>query len=298
MVIVAASIKALRPKQWAKNVLLLAPLVFSSAFLTSPSSLVSAIVAVASFSLLASAGYILNDYLDREADRQHPKKQHRPIASGALPEGLALIEMVAILAAGVGLAWWISWEFLLIGLVYLAGTMFYSWVLKHVVILDVMVLASFYLIRVMAGAIAIQVQMSAWLFLCTAFLALFLGFHKRRAELVHRGDQSSSRKSLRRYNVRMLDQYLGIATTGVVLSYALYTVQGAATSWMTLTIPLVLFGVFRYIWLVEHRGEGEAPDETLIRDVPILLTGMLYGAMAVAILYAHANQWLPELFLR
>lgn len=292
----AAALKALRPKQWAKNVLILAPLVFSSVYLDNPWKAVEALLAVASFSLLASSGYLLNDYLDREADRKHPKKKKRPIASGALPEAVALVEMLIVLAVGASLAWWLSPAFLAVGIAYLVTTMLYSFWLKHVVILDVMILSSFYLLRVIAGAAAIEVQVSEWLFLCTAFLALFIGFHKRRAELVQLGSTGSTRKILEQYSLPMLDQFQAIVTGAVVLCYALYTALGSATPWMTLTIPFVLYGIFRYIWLVDQKGEGDAPDETLIKDGPILVTGLLYGITVVFLLVAHGNGWLPDIF--
>lgn len=293
-----AGLKALRPKQWAKNVLILAPVVFSSIYLTEPWRLLDAALAVLAFSLLASSGYLLNDYLDREADRKHPRKCKRPIASGALPEGVAIVEMIVVLLIGAGIAFFVSPVFLVVGLAYLATTMLYSFVLKHIVILDVMVLSSFYLLRVVAGAAAIEVRVSAWLFLCTAFLALFIGLHKRRAELVQLGDGGGTRKILRLYSLPMLDQFQAIVTGAVVLCYALYTVLGSATPWMTLTIPFVLYGIFRYIWLVDQRGEGDAPDETLIKDAPILVTGLLYGMTAVGLLIADSFAVLPDIFPR
>ncbi|MFK7930290.1 MAG: decaprenyl-phosphate phosphoribosyltransferase [Myxococcota bacterium] len=294
--VAVAAVRALRPKQWAKNVMILAPLVFSSVYLTDPFKMVEAFLAVASFSLLASSGYLLNDYLDRAADRQHPKKKKRPIASGALPESVALVEMVVVLACGAALAWYLSPTFLAVGLAYLVTTMLYSFFLKHIVILDVMILSSFYLLRVIAGAAAIEVRVSEWLFLCTAFLALFIGFHKRRAELVQLGTAGSTRKILQQYSLPMLDQYQAIVTGAVVLCYALYTALGSATPWMTLTIPFVLYGIFRYVWLVDQKGEGDAPDETLIKDGPILVTGVLYGLTVVGLLVAHGNGWLPDIF--
>ncbi len=289
-----AAFKAMRVRQWAKNVLLLAPLVFSVSFLD-PERLGLAGAATLSFSLLASSGYLLNDYLDRHADAKHPKKRLRPIASGALPPVWALLDMVGLLTIGLALAWWISPAFFAIGVAYLALTNAYSFWLKHVVIIDVMVLASFYLLRVVAGAVAIEVRVSEWLFLCTGFLALFLGFHKRRAELVQHGAEGT-RRILQLYSLPMLDQFQAITTGAVVLCYALYTALGSSTPWMTLTIPFVLFGIFRYIWLVDQRGEGGAPDETLLRDPPILAAGVLFGVTAVLVLLAHESGWLPEAF--
>jgi 4-hydroxybenzoate polyprenyltransferase len=292
--IAVAGFRALRVRQWAKNVLIFAPLVFSLSFLR-VDRVALVLVAVLAFSLLASSGYVLNDYLDREADARHPRKRSRPIASGALPPWVALVELAGLVTLGLGLAWSVSPGFFGICVGYLALTNAYSLWLKHVVILDVMVLSAFYLLRVVAGAVAIEVQVSEWLFLCTGFLALFLGFHKRRAELVQHG-QEGTRKILDLYSLPMLDQFQAITTGSVVLCYALYTALGSATPWMTLTIPFVLYGIFRYIWLVDQRGEGGAPDETLLRDPPILAAGVMFGLTAIAVLLAHDAGWLPAAF--
>jgi 4-hydroxybenzoate polyprenyltransferase len=288
-----AAVKQLRPKQWAKNALLFAALVFSGEFLV-VESVASAVAGFGAFSLIASAGYVFNDYLDREADRKHPKKRTRPIASGALPERLALVELVVVLAAGVALAWWVGTLFLAVALLYLATTLSYSWVFKHLVILDVMFLASGFVWRVVAGALAIQVHVSAWLFLCTAFLALFLGFNKRRAELRELGGRAGTRKNLVEYNDRMLQEFQAIVTANTVLSYSLYAVLGAPSAWMVLTVPFVLYVVFRYIYLVEQKGEGGAPDETLLRDAPILACTAMYGLVAMAVIVGDRWDLLPE----
>ena len=292
--IAGGALKVMRVRQWAKNVLILAPLVFSMSFLE-PARVVEAALAVLAFSLLASSGYVLNDLLDRKADARHPKKRHRPIASGALPPSIALGQIVALVGLGLGLAWWVSPTFFAIGLAYLILTNAYSFFLKHVVIIDVMILATFYLPRVVAGAVAIEVQVSEWLFLCTGFLALFLGFHKRRAELIQHGEQGT-RRILDLYSLPMLDQFQAITTGSVVLCYALYTALGSQTPWMTLTIPFVLYGIFRYIWLVDQRGEGGAPDETLLRDPPILAAGVLFGLTAIGVLLADQAGLLPAAF--
>lgn len=284
--VLVAALKQLRPKQWTKNVFLFAALVFSGEFLV-PESLVNAFAGFVAFCLIASSGYILNDYLDRDADRKHPKKKFRPIASGALPEGVALAEMAVVLGLGVALAWWIGTFFLVIALVYLVTTLSYSFYFKHLVILDVMFLASGFVWRVVAGALAIKVAVSAWLFLCTAFLALFLGFNKRRGELRELGDAAGTRKNLVEYNARMLEEFQSIVTANVVLSYALYAVLGAPTPWMVATVPFVLYGIFRYIYLVEQKGEGGAPDETLLKDRPIQVAVVLYGITAMSVILAE-----------
>lgn len=290
--VVRAAIAQLRPKQWTKNVFVLAALVFSQEFLN-PDAIGRAVLGFIAFSLLASSGYVLNDYLDREADRKHPRKKHRPIASGALPVPVAIAEMVGVLALGLALSAWLGWPFLASAVLYLITTLSYSFYFKHIVILDVMMLAMCYVWRVVGGAAAIQVEVSAWLFLCTAFVALFFGFNKRRAELNKLGDKAGTRRNLVEYNSRMLEEFQSIVTGNTVLSYSLYAVLGP-TPWMSLTIPFVLYAIFRYIYLVEQKGEGGAPDETLLQDRPILASCVLYGVTAVSVMYAQHMGWLAE----
>ncbi len=293
--VAVAAVKQLRPKQWAKNVFLFAAIVFSRRFLD-PVAVVQVLVGFASFSLLSSSGYVLNDFLDREADRRHPTKRFRPIASGALPVPAAVVLMVGALLGGLGAAWWLGAPFFAVAVVYLLTTQSYSFYFKHKVVLDVMFLASGFVWRAIAGALAIGVTVSPWLFLCTAFVALFLGFNKRRAELLALGGDGATREILRKYNPQMLEQFQAMVSGATVLCYALYTVHGP-TPWMTVTIPFVLYGIFRYIYLVEKEGEGGAPDETLLRDWPILVNGLLYVVVAAAVLLLHDAGWLPRLVL-
>ena len=293
--IARAAVKQLRPKQWAKNVFLFAAIVFSRKFLD-PEAVFQVLVGFASFSLLSSSGYVLNDYLDREADRKHPKKKFRPIASGALPIPVAAGLLVACLVGGFLLASTLGTSFLGIALLYLATTQSYSFYFKHKVILDVMFLASGFVWRAVAGALAIGVHVSPWLFLCTAFISLFLGFNKRRAELLQIGEGKGTRKILAMYSPQMLEQFEVVVSGATVLCYALYTVQGP-TPWLTLTIPYVLYGIFRYMYLVDRKGEGGAPDETLLRDWPILVTGVLYVLTAAGVLLADDAGMLPQLLL-
>lgn len=277
-----AVIKALRIKQWAKNGLLFAALLFSGEFTSQP-KIVLAVLGFFAFSLVASAGYIFNDTLDREADRKHPKKRHRPIASGALPVPAAIVELVIVGGAGVALAWSINPWFLAITLLYLAETLTYSFLLKHVVIIDVMMIASGFVLRAIAGALAIGVDVSPWFFLCSAFLALFIGFNKRRAELDALGTEAGTRKNLQEYTPALLREFQAIVTANVVVTYSLYTILGDRP-WMMVTIPFVLYFVFRYIYLVEVKGAGGAPEDTLLGDVPIILTTAAYVISVMAIL--------------
>lgn len=285
-----AAAQQLRPRQWAKNVFLVAALLFSRAFIGpgAPEAIARVAIGVAAFSLVSSAGYALNDLLDREADRRHPRKRHRPIASGRLPVPVAIGLILGLVVAGFGLAALLGPAFAAVTAAYLATTLSYSWYFKHVVILDVMFLAAGFVWRAIAGAVAIDVAVSPWLFLCTAFLSLFLGFNKRRGELLLVGDQSGTRRNLADYSPQMLEQFQAIVTGNVVLSYALYAVLGSHP-WMAVTIPYVLYGIFRYVYLIDQEGAGGAPDETLLSDRPILLTGLLYALTAAAVLV-----WAPS----
>lgn len=280
-----AALQALRPKQWAKNVFLLAAIVFSMRFDELGLWLQTGL-GFAAFSLVSSAGYIFNDSRDMEADRLHPRKRHRPIAAGRLPLGLARVQMVAVFLGGLGIAYAVSPSFLLVVILYFITTMSYSAWFKHIVILDVMFLASGFLWRAAAGAVAIDVAISPWLLTCTGFLALFFGFNKRRGELTEVADAKSgvTRRNLKQYTPELVVEFQAITTTGTIISYALYCVLASPTEWLLLTMPHVLYGIFRYIYLVAAMGEGGAPDETLLRDRPMLLAGALYAVTVAAIL--------------
>jgi 4-hydroxybenzoate polyprenyltransferase len=284
-------VKALRPKQWTKNGLVFAALIFAYQF-DELGSWILALGAFAAFCLVSSMGYLVNDIRDREADAQHPTKCRRPIASGALPMRWAIGEAIAAGALGLFTAAVLGWEFLLVTVLYFATTMSYSFFFKHVVILDVMMITVGFLWRAVAGAVVIDVHISPWLLLCAAFLALFLGFNKRRGEiaLITEDDQdpdteelAAVRPSLASYRPSMIAEFQSITSSGTVISYALYTVLGSPTPWLMVTMPFVLYGVFRYIYLVD-RGDGAAPDEILVRDKHILLTVVLYGITALLVL--------------
>ncbi len=281
----AAAVLALRPKQWSKNGLLLAALLFSFEF-TNPSSVLHTAWGVACFCLISSTGYLFNDIRDREADARHPKKRHRPIASGALPVSAAYVEMVLVFAIGTAGAFLLSPSFGAVAMLYFASTMSYTLYFKHIVIMDIMMIAAGFLWRAAAGAVAIGVSISPWLLLCTAFLALFFGFNKRRGEIVLLGAEKArtTRKNLRHYSLPLLDEFQAITTSGTIISYALYTVLGSPTPWMLITLPHVLYVIFRYIYLVQIRSEGDAPDETLTKDGPILLTALLFGLTTILVL--------------
>lgn len=279
-----AALSALRPKQWSKNGILIAALIFSQRFREIQPWLQFA-QAFCAFCLLSSSGYIFNDIRDRQADRLHPKKRLRPIASGRLPVGLAWAEAGAALLVGAVIAGALSPAFLAVSLLYLVSTLSYSLYFKQHVILDVMFISAGFLWRAAAGAVAIDVSISPWLLTCTAFLSLFLGFNKRRGELMLLEDGASGhRKNLSEYSEALVIEFQAITTSGTIISYALYTVLASPTPWLLLTLPHVLYGIFRYIYLVSVRGETGAPDEILLKDRGILLTCVFYVLTAVAVL--------------
>ncbi len=290
-------IKALRPKQWTKNGLVFAALIFAYEF-DNPEAWILAAGAFAAFCLVSSMGYVVNDIRDREVDARHPRKCKRPIASGALPVPWAIGLAAVAGTLGLFLAAILGWEMLLVTVLYFTTTMTYSFFFKHVVILDVMMITVGFLWRAVAGAVVIDVHISPWLLLCAAFLALFLGFNKRRGEIALIMDDDEEpdteelaavRPSLASYRPSMIQEFQSITSSGTVISYALYTVLGSPTPWLMLTMPFVLYGVFRYIYLVD-RGDGAAPDEILVRDKHILLTVVLYGLTALLVLIFAPKQ--------
>jgi 4-hydroxybenzoate polyprenyltransferase len=279
----------MRPRQWVKNIFVFAALVFGQR-ITDPVSVARSGAAFVIFCLLASAVYLINDISDREFDRQHPVKRHRPIASGALPVPMAGF-VAALLAAGaLAGALALGPEFAGVALLYFVMNVAYSLGLKNVVILDVILISAGFLIRAWAGAVAIGVGMSHWLVLCTGMLSLFLGFVKRRQEIATLGPDGEQRRILREYSMPFLDQMIGIVTASTVLSYALYALsdevaQKLDTQWMGLTIPFVLYGIFRYLYLAYRRGFGENPSALVVSDVPLVATILLWAATVLVALY-------------
>lgn len=271
-----AALKALRPKQWTKNGVLLVPLIFAkSAF--DVALVMKAFVSVAAFSLLASGVYVANDWVDREKDRLHPEKRKRPIAAGHLGAGSAVALVLLCWAGAAALGWWLGTGFLGVVGGYLLLQVLYTGGLKHMVLLDVMAIALGFILRVVAGAVAIDVNVSNWLFLCTLLGAVFLGFAKRRAELSSLEEAASHRANLAEYTVPMLDQMMSISAACTVLAYGLYsvspeTVAHVGSDRLKFTVPCVLFGVFRYLFLVHKRGQGGAPEKVLLGDFPIQAT--------------------------
>jgi 4-hydroxybenzoate polyprenyltransferase len=280
----------MRPKQWAKNLLLFIALIFDQQLTNWPAFL-RIFAGFILFSLLSSVVYIVNDLTDLEADRQHPQKRLRPIPAGKLPPRTALAAAIVLLLV-VGVASiWLSGKFALICLIYLLLNMAYSKWLKHIPILDVMVLASFYVLRVVAGVVLIIVaRFSPWLYVFTTFMALYLGIGKRRAELALLAESANShRKVLEGYTIPLLDQLTIIVSSSAIITYSLYTFSAPnlpANHTMMLTIPFVIFGVFRYLYLVQVEQCGGAPEEVLFTDRALQVCIVLWGLVVLIVFYA------------
>lgn len=285
-----AVVRALRPRQWTKNGVLFAPLLFAKSVFRE-GLFVRSVVAVVAFSLLASGVYLLNDWFDRDKDRLHPEKRFRPVAAGQL--GLpSVIALVAVCwAAAFAGALYLGPSFITVVAAYLLMQVAYTLVLKHLVILDVMVIALGFIMRVVAGAVAINVEVSNWLFLCTLLFATFLGLAKRRAEISELADDAAAhRTNLQHYSVPLLDQMMSIAAACTILAYGLYTVsketvEHVGTDRLKLTVPCVVYGVFRYLYLVHQKGAGGAPEKVLLSDPPLIICIAVYVAVAGWALY-------------
>jgi len=281
---------SLRPSQWTKNLLVFAALVFAVK-LFDPPSVVAAVEAFAIFCVLSGVVYLVNDVADRESDRRHPTKRHRPIASGALPIGTAASAAAVLAGASLAAAFWLNWRFGAVAIAYLLLQALYSGLLKHIVIVDVLTLATGFVLRAVAGAVAIDVVVSPWLFVCTILAALFMALAKRRHELVLLGDGAvSHRPILGEYTPYLLDQMIVVVAASTLIAYAFYTMSAETvakfgTEWLGLTIPFPLYGIFRYLYLVHQREGGGSPSDLLLNDRPLLACIVLWTATAVLIIY-------------
>ena len=291
-----ALLRTLRPTQWAKNVFVLAPL-FLSQKLDEPEAVKGSLLAFFAFCLASSAVYIINDIRDREEDRQHPAKRNRPIAAGELSVGLAMVTALLLLVATGAIGIRLGTTFIAIVSAYLALNFLYSTWLKRIVILDVMILSMGFVLRVAGGAAAIRVEISAWLFLCTIFVALFLAFSKRRHELVlMEANAANQRQVLEHYSPTFLDQMINVVTASTVISYALYatapeTVEKIGTNNMVLTVPFVLFGIFRYLYLMYQTTDEKSPTDALLQDVPFMINVGVWGVMVLWIVYGGGGSF-------
>ncbi|MGD0004364.1 MAG: decaprenyl-phosphate phosphoribosyltransferase [Anaerolineaceae bacterium] len=285
-------LKTMRPRQWPKNAFVLAALVFDRQLAHLP-ALFKSLEGLFIFCLISSTVYIINDIADVEADRQHPTKRNRPIASGKLSVKFAIIATVIILLICFPIAFFLSDEFALVVLVYFLINLAYSTLLKHVPLIDVLIIAAGFVLRVAAGVSLIHVErFSPWLYVVTTLFALYVGFGKRRAELALLTDGANAhRRVLEGYSLPFLDQLITIVSSTTIIAYSLYTFSAPnlpTNHVMMLTIPFVLYGVFRYLYLIQIKNEGGAPEELLLTDRPLQLTIGLWG---IAVLLVFYIQW-------
>lgn len=289
---IRAIVQQIRMRQWTKNLVLFAGVIFAHEFLDRQ-ELGRAVVGFLSFCLLASAIYILNDLIDLEMDRVHPKKRTRPLASGRITTSFAVVLMLLVLAGGAACAISLGRRFYPVAGGYLLLNVLYTLVLKRIVMVDVLAISIGFVLRAVGGValLAESVDLSPWLLLCTFFLALFLAVGKRRHERVLlQGQAEQHRKTLGEYPPELVDQLIPVVTAATVISYAIYTVSPTTVervggSELVYTVPLVVFGVFRYLYLVFRRMQGGAPSEILLTDPPMLINVLLWLSLVVWILY-------------
>lgn len=284
---------SLRPGQWTKNLVIFAGLLFGRR-LFDADAVLAAVAAFVVFCILSGVVYLVNDVADRETDRLHPLKAHRPIASGALPVRVAVVSAVALGATALFAAYRIGWPFTLVAAGYLTLQIAYSGPLKHIVIIDVLTIAIGFVLRAVGGAVAVNVEISHWLLVCTILLALFIALAKRRHEIVLlAAGASGHRPILGEYSAYLLDQMISVVTASTLIAYVFYTispetVQKFGTQWLGLTIPFPLYGIFRYLYLVHQRDGGGSPADLLLTDRPLLACVALWALAVALIIYRAA----------
>jgi 4-hydroxybenzoate polyprenyltransferase len=281
---------SLRPHQWTKNVVVLAALIFAERLYHVPSVLMAGGAFVV-FCVLSGAVYLVNDLADLEGDRRHPVKRMRPLPSGALSPSVANAASVALAGVGIAASFAIGGKFAAVAVLYFGAMMAYSLALKNIVVVDVLVVAMGFVLRALAGAVAIGVAFSHWLLICTLLFALFLALAKRRQELtLLAGGAAEHRRILGEYSPYLLDQMIAVVTASTVVSYALYTlapetISRLGTDRLVWTLPFVLYGILRYLYLVHQKEDGGDPTTVLLNDRPILVTVALWAATVVALIY-------------
>jgi len=284
-------LRLMRPSHWLKNFFVFIPLIYARA-LFNPPQLLDSVIAFAAFCLASSGIYVMNDVVDRQADGEHPEKRNRPIASGRISIRSASVQSALLFAAAALLMALLPWRAsVLLGL-YIVLNVGYSFGLKHVILLDIFIIATGFMLRVLVGGYAIDVPISRWLVICTMFLALFLGVAKRRSEInnVKRG---ASRKVLDDYTPELVRTIMIVSVTGSIMSYTLYTmsdhvVENFGTENLIYTVPIVMFGLFRYLYLDETRQTAENPVAVVARDPSLLLTGLAWVLVSLMVIYTAA----------
>ena len=279
----------MRPSHWVKNLVVFAAIVFAQEY-TDPQKVLMVVIAFAAFCFGTSTVYIINDIFDRENDKKHPVKSLRPIASGKVTIPAAITTSIISLILSIGLAACANLSTVVTVVAYIILNLAYSAFLKHFVIIDVMSIAAGFVLRGAAGGFAIDVPISPWLLVCTILLALFLGFGKRRHELALLDDEAiSHRKSLADYSIPFLDQMISVVTASTVVAYAFYTLSPEVenkfgTHWLSATIPFVIYGIFRYLYLIFHKGTGGNPTKLMLTDTPLLLCVMFWLVTVLIVL--------------
>ena len=285
----SALIKTMRPRQWPKNIFVFAPLVFDKQLLI-PNAFLRTAAGFVLFCMISSAVYIFNDLTDIEADREHPVKKNRPIPSGKLPLGTAWAAGILLVSVAIIVGYLLSPPFAMVVAAYFLLNLAYSKWLKHILILDVLILAACFVLRVGAGVTMIHVErFSPWLYVVMTLLALYLGFGKRRAELaLLSNDAGSHRKVFDNYTIPLLDQYIMIVSGTTIVAYSFYTFSAPnvpANHTMMLTIPFVVYAIFRYLYLVQIKHAGGAPEEILLSDRPLQIALVLWALVVLAVFY-------------
>jgi 4-hydroxybenzoate polyprenyltransferase len=281
-------LKTMRPKQWPKNVFIFTALVFVEELFT-PVPLLKTIAAFVLFCLMSSAVYLINDVVDIEKDRQHPTKRLRPLPSGQLKPSVAIAAGVLIPLVTLPLSFLLNLYFGFVALAYFLTMTVYSFVFKNIVILDVLTVAAGFVLRAVAGAVVISVPISPWLYVCTTLVALFIGFGRRRHELILLAENANEhRASLNEYSLPLLDQMTAVVTSATIIAYSLYTFSAPnlpPNHAMMLTIPFVLYGLFRYLYLIHVENKGGTPEEIFLSDLPMMIALGLWGLAVIAVLY-------------
>lgn len=283
--------KSVRPHQWIKNAFILLPLLFARKIFDIPSVLLG-LLSLVIFCMMTGAVYLINDLFDIEEDRLHPVKRYRPLASGLISPQSAIITAGCLLLISLAGGIWIRKSFFVILVIYLLIQGLYNFWLKEIVILDIFCVSSGFFLRVVAGAEAVQVPMSHWLIICTILIAMFLAMGKRRQELVVLGELNAveHRRVLASYSPYLLDQMIGVITASTLLSYILYcispeTIDKFQTSHMVYTFPMVLYGIFRYLYLVHQKNQGGEPEKMLVSDIPLMLSVLFWALLSMLIIY-------------
>ncbi len=287
-------LKLMRVHQWIKNSILFAGLIFGKK-LSDPQAVLHSVFAFLTFSLVASCQYVINDYIDRKEDALHPEKKHRPLASGKLDPGFALFLTAIILPLSLVLSYKLSPVFFFLLLFYFFFNLTYSKFLKHIVILDVMSISIGFVLRAISGAVVVGVGFSSWLLLCTFMLSLFWGFSKRRGELIFlEKDAKSHRKILEEYSTNFLDLMMGIVASMTLMSYVMYTLSpstaaNVGTDKLVYTIPVVVYAIFRSLYIIYIKNMGHNPSKAILTDTSVLISGLVWIVMVTVLMYSNID---------